>query len=82
MRRCGRTTCLVGAGLLVATLVAGGTLAAPGGNRKGRALAKGHAKYASGQGNGLALAKGHAKRVPRNAAAHLAAGGPGRPAPR
>ena len=49
MRRRGRVSCLFGMGLLVATLGAGGALAAPGGNGKGHV------------GRGLALAKGHAK---------------------
>jgi hypothetical protein len=58
MRRCGRTTCLVGAGLFVAIFVAGGALAAPGGNGKGRGGVGGH------PGQGLALAKGHEKHAP------------------
>jgi hypothetical protein len=66
MRRCGRMACLFGAGLLVATFVTGGALAAPGGNGKGKSLglANGHAKQASSQGNGLALANGHEKNAP------------------
>ena len=66
MRRCGRMACLFGAGLLVATFVTGGALAAPGGNGKGKGLglANGHPKQASSQGNGLALAKGHEKDAP------------------
>jgi hypothetical protein len=58
MRRCGRTTCLIGAGLLVAILMAGGALAAPGGNGKGRGGNGSH------PGQGLALAKGHEKHAP------------------
>ena len=60
MRRCGRTVCLVGTGLLVATLVAGGALAAPGGNGKGKGLGG----EGEPPGNGLALAYGHAKHAP------------------
>lgn len=51
MRRCGSVSCLVGTGLLVSTLVAGGAFAAPGGNGKSHGA------------NGLALAKGHTKHV-------------------
>jgi hypothetical protein len=57
MRRCGRISCLVGTGLLVATLAAGGALAAPGGQGKGLGRE-------GNPGKGLALAKGHAKRAP------------------
>jgi hypothetical protein len=58
MRRCGRASCLFGVGLLVATFVAGGALAAPGGNGKGQPGGNGRGHV----GRGLALAKGHAKR--------------------
>jgi hypothetical protein len=51
MRRCGRVSCSFGMGVLVATVVAGGAFAAPGGNGKGHGS------------NGLALAKGHAKHA-------------------
>jgi hypothetical protein len=62
MRRCGRTTCLFGTGLIVAILMTGSALAAPGGNGKGQGAGNG-----DGQGNsqsqGLALAKGHEKHA-------------------
>jgi hypothetical protein len=63
MRRCGRMSCLVGAGLLVATLAAGGAFAAPGGNGKGLGGNGKGLGHQANPGKGLALAKGHAKRA-------------------
>jgi pyruvate/2-oxoglutarate dehydrogenase complex dihydrolipoamide acyltransferase (E2) component len=45
MRRCGRAACLIFVGLLVVAVSTAGTSAAAGGQGKGRALAKGHAKH-------------------------------------
>jgi hypothetical protein len=45
MRRCGRAACLIFVGLLVVAVNTAGAFAAAGGQGKGRALAKGHAKH-------------------------------------
>jgi hypothetical protein len=45
MRRCGRAACLMCVGLLVVAVSTAGAFAAAGGQGKGRALAKGHAKH-------------------------------------
>jgi hypothetical protein len=45
MRRCGRAACLICVGLLVVAVSTAGAFAAAGGQGKGRALAKGHAKH-------------------------------------
>jgi hypothetical protein len=71
MRLCGRAPCLILMGLLVATCVAGGAFASPGGKAKDHPNGKDHpqgqghpsGKVKSNAGSAHGLAKGHSKHA-------------------